>query len=684
MRKVFALAILLASLPAIAQSRSPFTLLLAPSAQLPLGSEMRGLYGLGYGAELDGDLSLPGGLPLAARASLGYAGIPIAETQDSLTIFSLGLGPCLVAKPIERLDLRIAAQGGYALLVGPGGLAGNPFASAGLSASFSFSSSFSLGLGAAYRAHFNTTGLDYQGIGLRLGASIGLGGGPAKSLIRILDVHFDPIFPVFFKYYDTSPAGSLRIENGERGPIDDVRVSFLVPQYMAGPKECAVFERLKRGESREVPILALFSDSIVGITEDTKVTAKIGVEYDYMGSRISATEEVSLRVYNRNAMTWDDDRRAAAFVSAKDPTVLTFAKTAAAVARERGGAVDTEFRQAMGIFQALGTYGLRYVPDPTSPFTDAGKGRSAIDYLQFPAQTLAYKAGDCDDLSICYAAMLEATGTPSALVTVPGHILVAFDLGMDLAEARASFSTPGDLIFRDGRAWVPVEVTMLRDGFLAAWRTGAREWNEAGSKAALLPVREAWGTYEAAAFVGGEQTQPFPSAEAVAKTFDGEFGRFVAAEIKDREIAYRADISQAQKDPKPRNRLGVLYARYGLWDKAEAEFAAAAAAGYAPAMVNLGNVALERRDAEKAADWFARAYAKDGTSVPAIVGLARARYAAGAAAEAKTLHAKLQALDPKTAQRYAYLGSGGATAAGGAAGRAAEAGAGQALWAESE
>ena len=31
---------------------------------------------------------------------------------------------------------------------------------------------------------------------------------------------------------------------------------------------------------------------------------------------------------NRNAMTWDDDRKAAAFVTAKDPALLGFAKSA--------------------------------------------------------------------------------------------------------------------------------------------------------------------------------------------------------------------------------------------------------------------------------------------------------------------------------------------------------------------
>jgi hypothetical protein len=229
--------LLLASLAA-AQARSPFSLSLVPSAQLPMGAQMGKLYSLGYGAELEGGLALPGAGPLAAGASLGFVGIPIAGTRESLSILSLGAGPSIALRPLDRLELELSALGGYALLLSPGVTTGNPFASAALRASFSLSPSFSLGLGAAYRMHFNATGLDYQGLGLGLGASFGLGGGAAPKM-RILDVRFDPVFPVFYKYYETNPAGSLRIRNGESGTATDLVVSFYLPQYMAGPKECA-------------------------------------------------------------------------------------------------------------------------------------------------------------------------------------------------------------------------------------------------------------------------------------------------------------------------------------------------------------------------------------------------------------------------------------------------------------
>jgi tetratricopeptide (TPR) repeat protein len=507
--------------------------------------------------------------------------------------------------------------------------------------------------------HFNDTGFDYQGLGISLGASFALGKGPIRPRMQILELKLDPIFPVFYKYYDTNSAGTVRIKNGESGSIKNLSVSFIVPQFMAGPKVFAFIDELKAGEVRDFPIHALFTDSIIGLTEDTKVDAKVLYSYTYLDSELKGESDISLRIYNRNAMTWDDNRHAAAFVSPRDPQVLAFAKTAAAVGRDASQALNNPFRQAMGIFQALGIYGLRYEPVP-SPLTDQTESLSTVDYLQFPAQTLAYKSGNCAALSICYSAMLESTGVSTAFITIPGHIFIAFDLGMSEAEAKALLSQSQDLVVRDGSAWLPVETTMVRDGFLAAWKTGAQEWRDADAKgkAEFYPLQDAWKIYEASAFVGSQSALSYPSADAEVKAFSEEMGRFIDAEVKSRGPAIQKEILASQsKDPRPINKLGVLYARFALYDKALDQFTKAAMLDYSPAMVNLGNVILIKPDPKKARIWFEKALAKTPSSVPALVGLARACQASDDGASAANYYAKLKTLDPATAGRYAYLAS---------------------------
>jgi hypothetical protein len=128
---------------------------------------------------------------------------------------------------------------------------------------------------------------------------------------------------------------------------------------------------------------------------------------------------------------------------------------------------------------------MKYWADPKSSYETVTKDATkatAVDYLQFPEQTLTLKTGDCDDLSILESALLEAASVPTAFVTVPGHIYIAFQLKMSAAEAKKSFLKPDDLIFKYDAAWVPLEVTAIKDGFLKAWETGAKEWRESDTR----------------------------------------------------------------------------------------------------------------------------------------------------------------------------------------------------------
>jgi tetratricopeptide (TPR) repeat protein len=661
-----------------AQSPAPFSLAVNPSALLPTGpqnTDGTDIYSIGFSATLGGKLAVPGMPLFDARGLIDYSYLPIKGIQSQLSMVSFGIGPGLTFTPFARFEVGLSGFGGYSLLVRPSKLGGNPIVGAELSASYALAPGFTLGIGASYRYVVNT----FYGFGISLGASFAIGQGPLKSKIQLPTIEFDPIFPVFYKYYDDHPAGRILLKNGEAGTIKKVRVSFLVPQYMAGPKECAVFDELKAGAQKEVPIYALFTDAIIGITEDTKVNARIIVEYSYMDTSLGGETDLSLRVFNRNAMTWDDDRRAAAFVTAKDPALLTFSKGVASQTREQGAAVNAKFRAAMGLFTALDAYGVRYVSDPTSPFTDTTKSRLAIDYLQFPTQTLTYKAGDCDDLSILYCAMNEAVGTETAFITVPGHIFMAFCPDVSAEEARSIFSRPDDVIIQKNMAWIPVEITMIRDGFLFAWRTGLKEWRdaEAVGKAGFFPIRDSWKQYEPAAFIGAESTPERLKIEEMLKAYSAELQRFIDAEIRDRESALKKEIAANANDPKPLNKLGVLYARYGLLEKAGDAFSEAARGEYAPALVNLGNLALLGRDAAKALEYFERAYRNEPKNVSVVVGLAKANFEAGNVDQTQYLYEKLKSLDAKTAQRFSYL-----VQKSEGTGRAAEAANEDILWSE--
>jgi len=362
---------------------------------------------------------------------------------------------------------------------------------------------------------------------------------------------------------------------------------------------------------------------------------------------------------------WDDDRKAAAFVSAKDPLVLGFAKNVASAISSAGATVVSKnFSLAAGIFQAEGLLGLTYTVDPQTPYT--ARDGKAVDFLQFPNQTLSFRAGDCDDLSVLYAALLESVGVPTAFVTIPGHIFLAFDTGLSPEAAGKLFKSGDDFFVESGRSWVPVEITLVRDGFQKAWNAGSREWADGKAKGAagFFEVRKAWELYEPVGFAEGGIAIVMPAADKLSASLRKELDRIVSAQTGDRMAAIGNE--KGIKPESAANRRGILYAQFGLLAQAKAEFQKSLdAKENVAAYVNLGNVAYLEDKLQESQRAFERALLIAPDNATALLGLAKAYKAAGQGKKFDETSSKLSQVNPELAKRYLA-----ADAA--AAGRAAE------------
>jgi tetratricopeptide (TPR) repeat protein len=323
--------------------------------------------------------------------------------------------------------------------------------------------------------------------------------------------------------------------------------------------------------------------------------------------------------------------------------------------------VDPNLQAGMALFKALDLYGLKYVIDPKTPFVELSQAKSQVDYLQFPRQTLEFRAGDCDDLSILYCALLESIGVETAFVTVPGHIFAAFRLETQAKEAPRDFTNTADLVLHDAEVWVPVEVTERREGFLRAWQEGAREWREATSKktAGFYPVHEAWTIYEPVGLPGGGTELTMPSSDSILAAYLQEMIRFVDREIYPKVSRLEQEIGSGTDTPASRNRLGILYAKYGKWDKAEQEFLQVLSKGeYSPALVNLGNLHYQKKDYDRARHYYERAAALDPKSATVQLCLARVYHEQEQYELARASYESLKRADAGLAERFAYLGGG--------------------------
>jgi hypothetical protein len=564
---------------------------------------------------------------------------------------------------------------------------GNPSVQGGLSLQYLVYPLLNLGIGVAYR---NYLGL-YQGLEISLGSSfhitdrdyrqsrIDAGRSVRPELLQgarrhqpghgidLEKLEMGEIFPVFHKYYDDHPVGTAVLLNREQEPLQDLRLTFYLKQYMDAPKECPCPRAMARGQTATVDVLSLFNNGILEITEATKAAAEIVLEYRMRGELYRDVRNMTVRIYDRNAMRWDDDRKAAAFVTAKDPKVLNFAKTVASLTKDKGPqAVDRNLQSAMAIFKSLDLYGLNYVIDPKTPFIEMSALENQVDYLQFPRQTLEFRAGDCDDLSILYSALLESVGIETAFVTVPGHIFAAFRLETLAKEASRDFTNTADLIVRDAEVWVPVEVTERKEGFLRAWQEGAREWREASAKgtAGFHPIHEAWMIYEPVGLPGGGGELAMPSSDSIVAAYLQEMIRFVDREIYPKVSRLEQEIGADGGTPAERNRLGILYAKYGKWDKAEEEFLQALSRGdYTPALVNLGNLYFQKKNFDNARGYYERAAQLDPKNATVQLCLAKVYHEQEEFELARASYEILKTADAALAERFAYLGTADDTAA---------------------
>ncbi len=173
-----------------------------------------------------------------------------------------------------------------------------------------------------------------------------------------------------------------------------------------------------------------------------------------------------------------------------------------------------------------------------------------IDFLQFPRETFQYKAGDCSDLSILYASLFQAVGIDAAFITVPGHIFIAVDTCLTPEQAPKELIPESQFIAYKDKAWIPLEITAIHDGFMKAWQLGAKEWteNNASGQAGFYPIQEAWAVYQPVGLPGAEITVSVPQSDNILRAYLSEVQKYLDAALAPL-VAKSAGAEQATGQP---------------------------------------------------------------------------------------------------------------------------------------
>jgi hypothetical protein len=457
----------------------------------------------GFGAAAFFDwsfLPLPRNMQLGVALGGGFAQLGTADGSN-FTFFEGSLGPFAQWRMTDRVSLRADLSGGaYNYQWNDDSNSRMKFG-AGVSAYFHLLPSVALFASGGYTYYAFSAARPINAITAGIGVSLNLGElfWP-RARIQGEKTEQQSVFPVSYAWYQDNPVATVKITNSEPNAITNISLSFFLERYMNQGTVFASIPRLLPGESAEIPVTALFNESMLDLTENTNSNASVIIDYRSLGAKRQASFPVRTPIYHRNAMSWDDDRRAASFVSARDPAAALFAKyTESATKRyiaanpRRFAAMPENVVLAAALFETLNLYGINYVIDPASSYIEMAEDASALDSLNYPYQTLMFRGGDCDDLSILFCSLLEVLEIETAFITIPGHIYMAFELGNK--EQVINNRDQENVIEYGGRYWVPVEITVPGQGFAEAWRIGMREWKQAREESRIYPMREAWELY---------------------------------------------------------------------------------------------------------------------------------------------------------------------------------------------
>ena len=494
-------------------------------------------------------------------------------------------------------------------------------------------------------------------------ASYRLGEDPdsARAIIRALrldSLSFGPAFAAMQSYYAENPIGRVTITNTEKVPLSGVQLSFVQPGDMDGETPGASVASLKPGESIELPLSAVFNGQVFTTEGRTPLTGQIVAKYRIGGRDVEQREPVSYVLYDKTAITWDDDRKVGAFITPQDSSLKAWTAAVSEASREAGlPGLNQPLQVALQVYQALSALGIQYQEDPSSPFTRVQGTVQSVDSISLPRTTLRQRYGDCDDLTVLFASLLETRSLRTGFITVPGHIYPAFDTGIPAASFGEISPDRGMTIALQGTLWIPVEVTLLdgRSDFLSAWQRGIELWNQYPKERALTPTAAAQVVF---APVGLQEAliQPVaPAREVLLKAVTGSRDRIADAVVR----PLQADAQKA-RGKREYNRLGLAYARFGRYAQAIEAFTAAMKVDprYATAQVNLGNVYFFQKEYRKSAATYASALAilksqgadtKGGLAAALLTNLSQASSAAGDPSAAQNYLALAQAADPQRA-----------------------------------
>ena len=297
---------------------------------------------------------------------------------------------------------------------------------------------------------------------------------------RLLQEH---IYSAKQGFYATNPVGLVEVLNDYDAPI---AAQVLVETTDGEGAYRSERFTLDAGERREVPFYLYLNPDA---EDDRPASSEQLIVSALVGEQTHVLTSMPITMYGKNA--WDGNVWALQYFIAPDDPVIKRRSNQLYLGTLFFGTAAPSATQKMAhlraFLSALGN-GLHYIPDATTT--------RQVDQVQYPIETLSQGGGDCEDLAVLFASNLMAVGIQTAVVDIrprpqeaagasvvrpgePGHVFLLIDTGLPpSAQAELALTEFQSVIRQNARGthtiWIPIEPTVLAEGFEAAFEDGVQ------------------------------------------------------------------------------------------------------------------------------------------------------------------------------------------------------------------
>jgi hypothetical protein len=321
---------------------------------------------------------------------------------------------------------------------------------------------------------------DLSGMQMGFGFSFMFGSMPELLRIEDINVIVEDIYPAYYEFYSTYPILQVSVRNMASYPIE-VNLHSNIEGYSERSQESG-FIKIPPGEIEKIPVYAIFGQKLLYAKQREPAIVDLSLEAR-AGATHTESMSVNVMIHSRNA--WNGEvNRLSFFLTPDDEEIINKSRSIVRQFENNGNTKTLKFNHAREIFNDLTLAGIQYQTDPNIPYYQD-------DYVQYAVETIEKKTGDCDDLVILYCSLLESIGIQTAFIDVRdpekdiAHLYMMFDSGLAPNEGYIITTNEKKYIIRKGASgkksiWIPVETTLVENGFDQAWNSGATNYIEKG------------------------------------------------------------------------------------------------------------------------------------------------------------------------------------------------------------